>query len=816
MNRKSIWKRGLSLVLCIVMLVSCWVFTAAPQANAERHGKTAYNYKIEVETTNTADCNDKEIQPTIALYGTDESGAESEMFNNSIDYDYIQKKQTYTVSGTSDKFPSRIYGTMYLDAWGWRKWVGELRIYIDGVKVMNQECVCETSGLPTAQQKNFEGKVATGNMPTPRNCYFTKTPTATITAPRIGEANYVEDIGAEVIDQYGVILSGIQPRITVQNSINGLTVTNESFTVSSSCHSADGSDQTYTIKVLYQDYGESFSGKIINASYTYQFQDENGNNIPNASGTLKYGQGVPTPTAPAKAYTDKVHYNFRAWDHDTIALQGDTVFKPLYKSETHTLGDFEHDKDSETCTQDGTKTKSCTCGYSITETDPGTALGHDFSIKEVTLQPGCATTGTELQTCSRCGQKRTVTLDATNHNYVAGDPIAPTCENKGYTVYTCTKCQDSYEADFVDALGHDYENGTVLESVDPWCETAGYTIKKCSRCEQTERTDFEALGHDFRSWNIATAATCLENGSRISTCARCQQTYAEPIIAPGHHEWSEWTGATEPDCTHGSIATRECSVCHQKETEELDPLGHDWVLKCVNPDDGDNGLMYFKCQRAGCGNYATCEVNEQGQTVVGKECATLAEAKLDTAEVPATTFNTFVRPQSHYNYIIRGGSLKIDFDGDNNVQILRFSSSVFIPDDVELIDFGYIYAASENIKNFDHFLLGGKNVLSCSVFDDPDGKYSTYKADGGEIKTFNLAIAVEDKDGNGHWEKDISARPYVIYKYAGQIYTIHDQIYAEKSITEIAAAALNSPNETRRVKQYIQNKIGCKYDLANY
>ena len=36
---------------------------------------------------------------------------------------------------------------------------------------------------------------------------------------------------------------------------------------------------------------------------------------------------------------------------------------------------------------------------------------------------------------------------------------APTCTQRGYTTYTCS-CGDSYVADYVDATGHSYENGT--------------------------------------------------------------------------------------------------------------------------------------------------------------------------------------------------------------------------------------------------------------------------------------------------------------------------------------------------------------------
>ena len=46
---------------------------------------------------------------------------------------------------------------------------------------------------------------------------------------------------------------------------------------------------------------------------------------------------------------------------------------------------------------------------------------------------------------------------------------APTCTEQGYTTYTCTLCGDSYVADYVDALGHSYENGscTLCGAEDP-------------------------------------------------------------------------------------------------------------------------------------------------------------------------------------------------------------------------------------------------------------------------------------------------------------------------------------------------------------
>ncbi len=44
-----------------------------------------------------------------------------------------------------------------------------------------------------------------------------------------------------------------------------------------------------------------------------------------------------------------------------------------------------------------------------------------------------------------------------DHEWVKGDATAPTCTEKGYTSYTCSKCNNTKQDDFVDALGHNDE-----------------------------------------------------------------------------------------------------------------------------------------------------------------------------------------------------------------------------------------------------------------------------------------------------------------------------------------------------------------------
>lgn len=65
------------------------------------------------------------------------------------------------------------------------------------------------------------------------------------------------------------------------------------------------------------------------------------------------------------------------------------------------------------------------------------------------------------------------------HHYVAGAVTKPTCENGGYTTYTCS-CGDEVTADETPALGHDY-NG-----------------KTCTRCGQ-ENPDYKPDNGNFFS-----------------------------------------------------------------------------------------------------------------------------------------------------------------------------------------------------------------------------------------------------------------------------------------------------------------------------
>ena len=88
----------------------------------------------------------------------------------------------------------------------------------------------------------------------------------------------------------------------------------------------------------------------------------------------------------------------------------------------------------------------------------------------------------------------------------------PTCTEKGYTTYTCSKCGKRYQADETAALGHDFGEWTVTKEAA--CTADGEQTRACSRCDAKQTQKLDAPGHDFKD----------------GVCTRCGE--ADPDYAP--------------------------------------------------------------------------------------------------------------------------------------------------------------------------------------------------------------------------------------------------------------------------------------------
>ena len=135
------------------------------------------------------------------------------------------------------------------------------------------------------------------------------------------------------------------------------------------------------------------------------------------------------------------------------------------------------------CTETGYSThtcKNCKDSYTDSETDSlGHKLGDWTTVKEAT----CQTVGTEKRTCERCDYEEIQKTSASNHNYKTV-VMLPTCEEGGYSIYTCRVCEHSYEGDETSALGHSFTN--YISDNNATEDFPGTKTAKCDRCNATD------------------------------------------------------------------------------------------------------------------------------------------------------------------------------------------------------------------------------------------------------------------------------------------------------------------------------------------
>ena len=170
-----------------------------------------------------------------------------------------------------------------------------------------------------------------------------------------------------------------------------------------------------------------------------------------------------------------------------------------------------------TCT---TKAVCEVCDTEYGEKDPN---NHDL-VHFRAKAPTCTEIGWDAyDRCVRCGYTTRKELPA-QHDLKQHAAKAPTCTEKGWNAYeTCSRCDYTTYAE-QPALNHDYQAVTV----EPTCETDGYTVFTCSRCKDSYTADLtDQLGHQFGAWfpngTGAQSADCLRDGCAHTGSTDCRK-----------------------------------------------------------------------------------------------------------------------------------------------------------------------------------------------------------------------------------------------------------------------------------------------------
>ena len=185
----------------------------------------------------------------------------------------------------------------------------------------------------------------------------------------------------------------------------------------------------------------------------------------------------------------------------------------------------QHAAKAPTCTEIGWDAyETCSrCDYTTYAELP--ALNHAL-VNHDAKAPTCTEIGwNAYKTCSRCDHTTYAELPALNHDLEQHAAKAATCTEKGWNAYdTCSRCDYTTTYQELPALNHDYQAVTV----EPTCETDGYTVFTCSRCKDSYTADpTDKLGHQFGAWSPngtgSQSADCLRQGCAHTGSTDCRK-----------------------------------------------------------------------------------------------------------------------------------------------------------------------------------------------------------------------------------------------------------------------------------------------------
>ena len=210
------------------------------------------------------------------------------------------------------------------------------------------------------------------------------------------------------------------------------------------------------------------------------------------------------------------------WDAYETCSRCDYTTRKELPALNHALE--QHEAQAPTCTEIGWDAyETCSrCDYTTRKELP--ALNHALE-QHAAKAPTCTEPGWDAyETCSRCDHTTYAELPALNHDLEQHAAKVPTCTEIGWNAYeTCSRCDHTTYTE-LPALNHDYQAVTVA----PTCETDGYTVFTCSRCKDSYTADpTDKLGHQFGAWSPngtgSQSAGCLRQGCVHTGSTDCRK-----------------------------------------------------------------------------------------------------------------------------------------------------------------------------------------------------------------------------------------------------------------------------------------------------
>ena len=344
------------------------------------------------------------------------------------------------------------------------------------------------------------------------------------------------------------------------------------------------------------------------------------------------------------------------------------------------------------------------------------------------------------------------------HSY-AEEITEPSCTEDGYTTYTCAECGESYQDNFVPAVGHSW--------VDGYCENCGEADPDWVEPTEPEWTEPEEP--TVPETEPPTEPTVPETEPPETTEPECAHIYdADEWVYDGDYHWHECecgqvfehashnfvdalTMVTPPTCTEEGYTTYCCEDCGFCYTDNRTEPAHSWDEGEVLQEATETvlGIMRYTC--TACGEEKTevipvkePEPTEPEPTEPEEEAEIYRLAggnRFDTAFKVADQMKVELGVEKFDAIIVASGSNFADALGGSYLSAVKNAPILLsYPGTYDLLAKNYIIANLNPGGTV--YILGGTSAVPASM-EDGLGGFKVKRLAGDDRFGTNLAILQE-------------------------------------------------------------------------
>ena len=238
----------------------------------------------------------------------------------------------------------------------------------------------------------------------------------------------------------------------------------------------------------------------------------------------------------------------------------------------HIEGEWEV-VDEPTCTEAGSRERTCIRCMEVLDTEPVDALGHEAGEWEVVEEPTCTEAGSREKTCIRCEEPMgTEEIAALGHKAGEWETVEEaTCTEPGKEEQNCEECGELLDTREIPAAGHQAGEWEIVEEAS--CTEAGSRERRCTECDEVLDTEeIPAAGHKAGAWEVTEEATCTEPGKEEQNCEECGELLNTRKISATGHQFGSYQVVKKATVLAKGIKARTCTLCGKEQTVSLPKL----------------------------------------------------------------------------------------------------------------------------------------------------------------------------------------------------------------------------------------------------